>query len=928
MKHLFLLALISSIGAQADNFLTGQAARAVIGQVTFTEEDVRVPTNQFVLGAVSGLAYANNELFVVDSNHIQATPVQNRVLIYHNLSGLIPGPTDEIPQGTRCPICVGNTGHGSASVVVGQPDFRTTDFNLTQSGFSSPTGVASDGHILAVTDTDNNRVLIWKTIPATNGVPADIVLGQPDFTSGKPGLSSSALRGPEGVWIQGTRLFVADTANHRVMVWNSIPTSNNQAADYVLGAPDFKTAPPVTTLDLAPTATNMFAPVSVTSDGERLFVADLGHARILIWNSIPTQTQQPADIAIGQPDLTTEVPLSEIALGLSDNNAPALCTSNGKDVNGNPTYPTRCYATLSLPRYALSDGKHLFIADGGNDRVLIFQNMPTHSGQKADIVLGQSNEFDDVVSDSTNAFDPNANVLHSSPGTIRTPLALAWDGLNLYVSDPFDRRVLVFTPGLAAVPVTGITNSASRTVAAIGSITFGGTITAKDTIAVTVNANTYTYTVLGSDTLASIIQGVANLINGTANGKPDPAVVAIPNPSVAAILLSSKIAGVHGNNTAYSVVVTAASTTTTATETAHAAGATLSGGQNAAFVAPGTLVTIVGTFLSEHIVTGVPNADGLYPTKLGGVQVYFDGIAAPLLYVSPNQINAQLPFEIADSNGVTAFVRTERASGDTTGTTSVAVPVVASSPGIFALNGPDPRPAIAYHASSNAIGVVSVDGSIQAGDVATLGIEDRNYSYTIQSTDSLATVRDALITLINDNSDEKVTASAAGEFTRIVITAKVPGPAGDGIALSGNSSTGSLILITPLSAQKTCCANVAGARITTDNPAVGGEVITIYAAGLGNVAGPGGTSVETTGKIYNGPVNNSPLVPVDNAQVGGFTANILSSGLVPGLLGVYKVDIQLDPNVPTNSLSQMFIAQSVFTSNIVTIPIVAAAPAQ
>src|SRR5262249_31994652 len=110
MKHLFLLALISSIGAQADNFLTGQAARAVIGQVTFPEEDVRLPTNQFVLGAVSGVAYANNTLFVVDSNHIQATPIQNRVLIYNNLSGLIPGLSDEIPQGTRCPICVGNGG--------------------------------------------------------------------------------------------------------------------------------------------------------------------------------------------------------------------------------------------------------------------------------------------------------------------------------------------------------------------------------------------------------------------------------------------------------------------------------------------------------------------------------------------------------------------------------------------------------------------------------------------------------------------------------------------------------------------------------------------------------------------------------------------------------------------------------------------------
>ena len=36
--------------------------------------------------------------------------------------------------------------------------------------------------MIAVADTDNNRVLIWSTIPTSNGVPADVVVGQPDFT--------------------------------------------------------------------------------------------------------------------------------------------------------------------------------------------------------------------------------------------------------------------------------------------------------------------------------------------------------------------------------------------------------------------------------------------------------------------------------------------------------------------------------------------------------------------------------------------------------------------------------------------------------------------------------------------------------------------------------------------------------------------------
>lgn len=902
-------------GATAIDFMTGQAARIVIGQVNFTQQDIGTPS-QYVLGACSGLAYANNMLLVVDSNHIQASPVQNRVLIYHNLSSLVPAPTAEIPQGTRCAVCVGNQNNGSASVVVGQTNFQGYLPYLTQNGFTDPTAVATDGNIMVVADTDNNRVLLWKSIPTSNGTNADIVLGQPDFTTITPATNNKGMRGPQGVWIQGTRLFVADTDNSRIMVWNTIPTSNYQAADYVLGEPDFNTAPPITILDLPPTASNLFSPVSVTSDGQRLFVADLGHARVLIWNSIPTQSNQAANVAVGQPDLVSE----------TDNNSAALCKTNGNDANGNPTYPASCYATLSLPRYALSNGTQLFIADGGNDRVLVFNTIPTQSGQKGDEVLGQPDEFTDLVTDSTDTFDPNSNVLRSSPAQIRTPMSLAWDGSNLYVSDPFDRRVLVFSPALPVIPVNGIVNAASRVVAATGSITFGGTITATDTITVTVNTATYVYTVVNNDTLDTIILNITNLINGVANGKPDPNVIASSSVEISEVALTSRVSGLNGNNVTYSVLVAAAATTGTPTETATAAGANLSGGQDAGFVAPGTLVTISGQFLSETTATAVPNAQGFYPNKLGGVQLYFDGILAPLLYVSPTQINAQLPFEVSDANGVTAFVRTQRASGETTATVNIAVPVVASSPGIFALNGTDPRPAIAYHTSDYGLAVVSVDGSIQGGDIATVGIEDRTYNYTVQATDTLETVRDGLITLINSNGDEKVTAQPAGQFTRIVLTAKIPGPPGDGIPLSGSVSSGALVIITVLSTQTTCCSSVAGAPITPDNPAVPGEVITIFAAGIGLVNGPGGNPVQVTGQLYSGPAFNSPVTPVDNAQVGGLSANVLFAGLEPGTLGTYRLWVQLDPSVPTNAASQMFIAQSVFTSNIVILPIVSPIP--
>ncbi len=101
------------------------------------------------------------------------------------------------------------------------------------------------------------------------------------------------------------------------------------------------------------------------------------------------------------------------------------------------------------------------------------------------------------------------------------------------------------------------------------------------------------------------------------------------------------------------------------------------------------------------------------------------------------------------------------------------------NPGMFALGGQDPRPAIAFHGSSYANGIISVDGSISAGDVGNITIGANTYTYSVQSTDTLASIRDAFIALINSNSEEVVTASAAPAFTRILLQAKVPGPEGD-----------------------------------------------------------------------------------------------------------------------------------------------------
>src|SRR5579872_1524671 len=357
MKKYLAAILLISLTASAQNFMTGQAARAVFGQQTFTAQDIETPCvapntinclepTPFVMGGASGVAYANNTLFVADANRLGALPALQRVLIYNNVSGALNGPAAPVvpPQGpnfVRCPLCLGTSLTPLSTVVLGTPDY--TNYGITSSAFRDPTAIATDGNILVVADTDNNRILIWKSIPTTNGQPADIVLGQKDFTTVQiPTVDAKSFRAPQGVWIQGTKLFVADTGNNRVMVWNNIPTSNNQPADYVLGVPNFTTPPqPDLTKNTVPAAANnMASPVSVTSDGTRLFVTDLGNNRVLIWNTIPTTTQAPADIAIGQTDLNSAIDNNAFtgiaatdSTDTTDKETPAMC--NYQIPNGN-----------------------------------------------------------------------------------------------------------------------------------------------------------------------------------------------------------------------------------------------------------------------------------------------------------------------------------------------------------------------------------------------------------------------------------------------------------------------------------------------------------------------------------------------------------------------------------------------------------------
>jgi len=96
-------------------------------------------------------------------------------------------------------------------------------------------------------------------------------------------------------------------------------------------------------------------------------------------------------------------------------------------------------------------------------------------------------------------------------------------------------------------------------------------------------------------------------------------------------------------------------------------------------VSPGSLVSIFGSNLAPQVAAAstIP-----LPLSLGGVTVAFNGVAAPLLYVSSGQINAQLPWEVSATGPMDVVVVV---NGAVSAPQSVSVAPV--SPGIFAIQG-------------------------------------------------------------------------------------------------------------------------------------------------------------------------------------------------------------------------------------------------
>ena len=274
--------------------------------------------------------------------------------------------------------------------------------------FLAPRGVFVANNMLFVSDTGQNRVFIWNNIPKLEFQEPDVILGQEAIEdSGRnsnEAVSSKTLHYPSGIWSDGNKLVVADAWNHRVLIWHAIPTKNAQPADVVLGQPNFENNQPNVEGQAAnPKANTLNWPYGVFSDGLNLWIADTGNRRVLFFNDIPTQNFTKADKVIGKPNFET------------------------RDYeNNDPIWP------YSIK---INDKGALAIADTQFYRVLVWNDKNEAFNKQADIIIGQEN-FDNA---GQNQFRlaPESNTLNWTYDA-----CFYKDGI--LVNDTGNSRILVF----------------------------------------------------------------------------------------------------------------------------------------------------------------------------------------------------------------------------------------------------------------------------------------------------------------------------------------------------------------------------------------------------------------------------------------------------------------------------------------------------
>lgn len=226
-------------------------------------------------------------------------------------------------------------------------------------------------------------------------------------------------------------------------------------------------------------------------------------------------------------------------------------------------------------------------------------------------------------------------------------------------------------------------------------------------------------------------------------------------------------------------------------------------------VSPGELVTLFGYGIGPSASVSMNVVSGFAATTLGGTTVAIDGRAAPMIYVSRDQITVQVPYNV--TLGASKTVAVTNGSVVSTGTVSTA----SAAPGLFTLDGSGVGQAAALTFSQGS-GSYAVNGAAAAarpGDIIILYLTGEGDYATSITTRTGYIVPSTLTPLPELSPDPTVTIGGAAAVVQyagpmiggilglLQINAVVPEAAAKGAAVpvtvdvGGNASQAGVTLV-------------------------------------------------------------------------------------------------------------------------------------
>lgn len=237
--------------------------------------------------------------------------------------------------------------------VLGQSNFSTTTSGTSSSKFSSPGRIVAAGGYVYVSDEVNNRVLGFSTGSISNGMAATKVFGQPNFGIGTSGRSVSALDTPRGlaVDVTGSRLYVSDFNNNRLMVFNpNVGATDAVVSLAVLPIMTFTVAPRVNQCGLQAAPGGVFrytASASATSiDLGRIDANSVGQGAHDL--SVGTNANSGAKVYLRGSQASNNLRSAAAPTAFTDGGVPTVGAANFSFTVDDPASTPGSWKALSL----------------------------------------------------------------------------------------------------------------------------------------------------------------------------------------------------------------------------------------------------------------------------------------------------------------------------------------------------------------------------------------------------------------------------------------------------------------------------------------------------------------------------------------------------------------------------------------------------